>query len=598
MDKINTAVFLKTAETLNFRKTADELGYTQAGVSYIISAMEEELGLPLFIREYGGVKLTSEGRALLPQFRELAAAERLLRDRVDDLKNLDAGEIRVLVFYSISLHWIPEILERFHRDYPNIRVRLISCDETIPAQEMARRREVDCGFFVLPVSDDLEVIPVMDELMNFHDVDIQWGNHDITWMGAAAGSRVCICNVLRIAISYNGFDQLEDGYGINLRPLSMFASEVYGKDPCKRFMPHDLSQNIYDTVDPMLAAKMHKAVTIMQFKLEGQTIRRHPEYHMEHRNFLEQIDYAAGTVMLDGKKRKLQDKNFPTVDPEDPLKLTPAEEELLRTLQTSFTHSERLRRQVDFLYTNGSMYKSCNGNLLYHGCIPMLPDGSFETVDFAGEPASGKQLMDLLEKKVLQASYMEEDTPEKRVMTDLMWYLSCGPKSPLFGRDRITTFECSFVDDKKKTEVVRNPYYALSEREDICKKILDEFEVPGESRHIINGHMLEDPKDGELPIRAGGMLYVIDGGLTRAHRKDLEFAGYALIYNSHHLALAKHKPFDENGGTTPEVTITEEMVQRVMISDTDEGRELEQKISDLKELMEAYRNGTLSEKMR
>ena len=437
---------------------------------------------------------------------------------------------------------------------------------------------------------------VMDELMNFHDVDIQWGNHDITWMGAAAGSRVCICNVLRIAISYNGFDQLEDGYGINLRPLSMFASEVYGKDPCKRFMPHDLSQNIYDTVDPMLAAKMHKAVTIMQFKLEGQTIRRHPEYHMEHRNFLEQIDYAAGTVMLDGKKRKLQDKNFPTVDPEDPLKLTPAEEELLRTLQTSFTHSERLRRQVDFLYTNGSMYKSCNGNLLYHGCIPMLPDGSFETVDFAGEPASGKQLMDLLEKKVLQAYYMEEDTPEKRVMTDLMWYLSCGPKSPLFGRDRITTFECSFVDDKKKTGVVRNPYYQLSEQEEFCKKILDEFEVPGERRHIINGHMLEEPKEGELPIRAGGMLYVIDGGLTRAHRRDLEYAGYALIYNSHHLALAKHKPFNEYGGTTPEVTITEEMASRVMIADTDEGRELEQRISDLKELIEAYRSGAFSEK--
>lgn len=437
---------------------------------------------------------------------------------------------------------------------------------------------------------------VMDELMNFHDVDIQWGNHDITWMGAAAGSRACICNVLRIAISYNNFDFLEDGYGINLRPLSEFASRVYGKDPCRRFLPHELSQNVYDMVDPQLAAKMHKAVAVMQFKLEGQTIKRHPEYHMEHRNFLELIDYDAGTILLDGKKRRLQDKNFPTVDPADPLKLSPEEEELLRTLQMSFTHSDRLRRHVDFLYTNGSMYKSCNGNLLYHGCIPMLPDGSFETVDFAGEPASGKQLMDLLEKKVLQAYYMEEDTPEKRVMTDLMWYLSCGPKSPLFGRDRITTFECSFVDDKKKTGVVRNPYYQLSEQEEFCKKILDEFEVPGERRHIINGHMLEEPKEGELPIRAGGMLYVIDGGLTRAHRRDLEYAGYALIYNSHHLALAKHKPFNEYGGTTPEVTITEEMASRVMIADTDEGRELEQRISDLKELIEAYRSGAFSEK--
>ena len=439
---------------------------------------------------------------------------------------------------------------------------------------------------------------VMDELMDCRNVDIQWGNHDITWMGAAAGSRACICNVLRIAISYNGFDQLEDGYGINLRPLSMFASSVYAKDPCRRFMPHELSQNIYDTVDPVLAAKMHKAVAIMQFKLEGQTIKRHPEYHMEHRIFLEQIDYANGTIMLDGKRRKLQDKNFPTVDPADPLRLTPEEESLLRTLQMSFTHSARLRKQVEFLYTNGSMYKSCNGNLMYHGCIPMLEDGSFETVDFAGEPASGKKLMDLIEQKVLSAYYLEEDTPEKRVMTDLMWYLSCGPKSPLFGRDRITTFECSFVDDRKKTTVVRNPYYKLSEREDICRKILDEFEVEGDSRHIINGHMLEDPTEGKLPIRAGGMLYVIDGGLTRAHRRDLKYAGYALIYNSHHMALAKHKPLHDQGWSTPEVTITEEKVQRVMVADTDEGRELEQQISDLKELIEVYRSGALSEKMK
>lgn len=438
---------------------------------------------------------------------------------------------------------------------------------------------------------------IMNELMRFHDVDVQWGNHDISWMGAATGNVACICNVLRIAISYNSFDVLEDGYGINLRPLSMFAADIYGKDSCRRFTPHILDQNIYDAVEPGLAAKMHKAIAVIQFKVEGQIIKRHPEYQMDDRRLLEQIDFEKGTVRIGGKDYPMLDMNFPTVDPNDPLKLTREEEELLYTLQLSFRHSDLLHKHVKFLYSHGSMYKSYNKNLLYHGCIPMKENGEFDEMVFDGISYSGKSLLDHIDDRIQKAYFLPEASPEKENVRDFMWYLWCGAKSPLYGKDKMTTFEHYFVEDASLCKEVMNPYYRLSVQVRYCDKILEEFGLPVKGAHIINGHVPVKIKDGETPIKADGKLYIIDGGLSKAYQSKTGIAGYTLIYNSNHLALAEHKPFVPGQENTPKVTIVEKMKNRVMVGDTDLGRELAERISDLKELVAAYRDGRIKERI-
>ncbi|MDO4279005.1 MAG: fructose-1,6-bisphosphatase [Lachnoclostridium edouardi] len=436
---------------------------------------------------------------------------------------------------------------------------------------------------------------IMKELMNFHDVDIQWGNHDISWMGAATGNPACICNVLRIAISYNSFDVLEDGYGINLRPLSMFAAHVYRDDPCEKFSPKILDENIYDAVDPGLAAKMHKAIAMIQFKVEGQIIKRHPEYKMEDRLLLEAVDYERGTVTLEGKTYALTDKAFPTVDPKNPLKLTKEEEELMHTLVVSFRHSELLHRHINFLYTHGSLYKCYNSNLLYHGCIPMKEDGSFEEMMFDGKAQYGKSLMDCIEKQIKKAYFLPDGDKEKDDASDFMWYLWCGAKSPVFGKDRMATFEHYFIADKSTHKENMNPYYRLSVEEKYCGQILEEFGLSREGSHIINGHVPVKIKDGEKPVKAGGKLYIIDGGLSKAYQSKTGIAGYTLIYNSNHLALAEHKPFMPNKENTPKVYITEKMANRIRVADTDLGKDIAERISDLKELVAAYRAGVIKE---
>ena len=438
---------------------------------------------------------------------------------------------------------------------------------------------------------------IMHELMNFHDVDIQWGNHDISWMGAATGNLACICNVLRIAISYNSFDVLEDGYGINLRPLSMFAAKVYQDDPCKRFMPKILDENIYDAVDPGLAAKMHKAIAVIQFKVEGDMIRRHPEYEMDKRQLLSAVDFENGTVTVEGKTYPMLDMNFPTIDPQNPLKLTKGEEMLLRTLSASFRHSDLLHKHVRFLYSHGGIYKCYNSNLLYHGCIPMEKDGSFASIMVDGKTYCGKNLMDYFDKQVQNAYFMPEGAPGKEDAVDLMWYLWCGAKSPVFGKDKITTFEHYFVEDKSTHKETMNPYYQLSQKEEFCRRILLEFGLPEEGSHIINGHVPVKMKDGEKPVKAGGKLFIIDGGLSKAYQSTTGIAGYTLIYNSHHLALAEHMPYDPRKENTPKVSVVEKMTSRVMVADTDKGRELKEQIEDLKELVAAYREGTIKERI-
>lgn len=438
---------------------------------------------------------------------------------------------------------------------------------------------------------------IMQELMNFHDVDVQWGNHDISWMGAATGNLACICNVLRIAISYNSFDVLEDGYGINLRPLSMFAARLYQDDPCERFMPKILDENIYDAVDPGLAAKMHKAIAVIQFKVEGDLIKRHPEYGMDSRVLLEAVDYEKWTVNIDGKTYPMLDKNFPTIDPKNPLELTRGEKELLRALSASFKHSELLHRHVKFLYSHGAIYKCYNSNLLYHGCIPMKKDGSFDDLTVKGRAYSGKALMDYLNQEVQNAYFMPEGQPGKEWAVDLMWYLWCGAKSPVFGKDKMTTFEHYFVADKATHKEVMNPYYQLSVDEECCNRILQEFGLPVEGSHIINGHVPVKLKDGEKPMKAGGKLFIIDGGLSKAYQSTTGIAGYTLIYNSHHLALAEHMPFDPKKDSTPRVSVVEKVKSRVMVADTDQGRELKGQIADLKELVAAYREGKIKERV-
>ena len=439
---------------------------------------------------------------------------------------------------------------------------------------------------------------ILEELMHFHDVDIQWGNHDISWMGAATGNRACICNVLRMALGYNGFDVLEDGYGINLRPLSMFAERVYRDDPCTCFLPQILDKNIYDAVDPKLAAKMHKAIAVLQYKEEGQIIKRHPEYGMEERILLSAIRYDRGTVTIDGKEYPMRDRNFPTVDPADPLRLTDEEEELLHTLELSFRHNARLHEHVRFLYSNGSMYKCCNSNLLYHGCIPMTENREFDGLMVGGKMYRGKELMDFIDTQVKNAYFLPEDAPEKEACRDFMWYLWNGAKSPVFGKDKNRSFEHYFIEDPEVMRETMNPYYQLSEEEETCDMILKEFGLPTKGSHIINGHMPVKIKSGETPIRAGGKLFIIDGGLSKAYQERTGIAGYTLIFNSHHLALAEHKPFDPERERTPKVYIVEKMQKRITVADTDEGKELAGRIEDLKELLKAYRSGLLKERVR
>ncbi|MCR4892469.1 MAG: fructose-1,6-bisphosphatase [Lachnospiraceae bacterium] len=439
---------------------------------------------------------------------------------------------------------------------------------------------------------------ILEELMRFHDVDIQWGNHDVSWMGAASGNTTCIATVLRIATSYNSFDVLEDGYGINLRPLSMYAAEVYGNDPCDCFKPHLLDENKYDSVNPDLAAKMCKAITIIQLKLEGQLIKRHPEYELDHRLLLDRIDYRKGTINIEGKEYDLKDRNFPTIDPENPYQLTEREQNLIDTLKFSFLHSQLLQKHIRFLYSNGSMYRICNHNLLYHGCIPMDEYGDFLHVKTKDGVFYGKTLMDYFNRKIIDAYFLDEmDEPEeKQDAVDLMWYLWCGPKSPLFGKDRITTFEHIFLNEPELKKENLNPYYKYSQQEETVDMILREFGLSPEGAHIINGHVPVKVKSGERPVKANGKLFIIDGGLSKAYQKQTGIAGYTLIYTSWDLNLAAHKPFVRGQENTPQIQQVERMKNRVMVKDTDIGKEMEQEMQDLQELLDAYRNGLIKER--
>lgn len=443
---------------------------------------------------------------------------------------------------------------------------------------------------------------IMNELINFHDVDIEWGNHDISWMGAAAGNLACVANVIRMGISYNTFDLLEDGYGINLRALSIFALETYKEDACIRFLPHVLDENIYDYVDARLAAKMHKAIAIIQFKLEGQLIKEHPEYKMDNRNLLERINYKEGTIEIEGTVYELVDKNFPTVSPQEPLKLTKEEEDLIHALSASFSRSRLLERHIKFIYSNGGMYKCINNNLLYHGCIPMERDGTFTEITLDGKVYKGKSYMDYINQMAYNAYNLPYHAPEKKGARDFMWYLWCGPKSPLFGKNKMATFENYFLDNKKLSKEIMDSYYEVIGKEEVCNMILEEFGLDSATGHIINGHVPVKILKGESPVRANGKLFFIDGGISKAYQPKTGIAGYTLIYNSQQLSLAEHKPFqnDQNGiirDNTPKIMSVEIMKERVTVAKTNAGKKIAEKIESLEELLKAYQEGRIKEKV-
>ena len=443
---------------------------------------------------------------------------------------------------------------------------------------------------------------IMDTLMDYHSVDIQWGNHDILWMGAAAGNPVNIANALRICARYANLDIAEDFYGINLIPLATFAMDVYKDDPCDIFAPKTLDQDVTKS-EKSLIAKMHKAISVIQFKLEGEVIKRRPEFEMNHRLLLNKINYENGTIELKGKTYKMKDYNFPTIDPKNPYKLSKDEEIVMEKLVSSFKGSEKLQKHVSFLFSKGSIYLKANSNLLFHGCIPLNPDGSFMSMTLKNKKYKGKALMDKMDTLAREGYFFAENTVEKQYGMDIMWYLWTGKCSSLFGKDDMTTFERYFINEKETHKENKNPYYLLREDEEMCAKVYKEFDLDLEESHIINGHVPVESKNGESPIKANGKILVIDGGFSKAYQKKTGIAGYTLIYNSYSLQIVSHEPFsstEEAIANESDILSTTEVVEhkikRRRVKDTDAGEKIKDEIKDLKMLLLAYRKGLIKEK--
>ena len=442
---------------------------------------------------------------------------------------------------------------------------------------------------------------ILDTLMNYHSVDIQWGNHDILWMGAACGQLACIATVIRIAARYGSLDTLEDGYGINLIPLATFALDTYSNTHCDTF---SIKYNTdYNTKDLSLDMKIHKAIAIMQFKLEGQVIMKHPEFLMDDRLLLDKIDYEKKTVMAYGKEYPMNDTDFPTVDPKNPYALTPDEEQVMERIRQAFLKCEKLQKHVRFLYSNGGLYKVYNSNLLYHGCMPMDGEGNFLSVDVDGKDYQGKQLYDILDNYARKGYYAKNDPAEMRKAQDYIWYIWAGPNSPVFGKDKMTTFERYFIEDKETHKETKNAYYSLLDREDILNKILNEFELDTRKSHIVNGHVPVELKKGESPIKCDGKLLIIDGGFSKAYQSKTGIAGYTLVANSHGMRLVAHEPFESMEAAVlhesdifSDSTVIEVAPVRIRVSDTDIGRELKDQIKQLELLLQAYRDGIIVEK--
>ena len=445
---------------------------------------------------------------------------------------------------------------------------------------------------------------IMDMLGGYENYDIQWGNHDALWMGAAAGNEVNIANVVRICLRYDNLDTLEDGYGINLVPLVTFAMETYADDPCELFMPKiPAGDNSLSLKSRKLIARMQKAITVIQFKLESQLIKRHPEWNMDDRLLLDRIDYKAGTIEINGETHELLDRHFPTVDPAHPDRLTQEEKDVMDKLVRSFQSSDKLRQHMQVLLSHGGMYGIYNSNLLFHASVPLNEDGTLKEVQVMDKKYKGKALMDKV-GRVMRSAFAPDTQKEKRdYARDYYTYLWSGPDSPLFDKERMATFERYFLKDKKTHQEGKGHYYVLREQPQVIDMILDDFGVRGEHRHIINGHVPVKVGKGESPIRADGKLMVIDGGFSKAYHDTTGIAGYTLVYHSRGLQLVQHEPFSspedavQNGtDIKSSATLVEMKKDRVLVKDTDKGEELQSQIDELKELLFAYRHGYIKER--
>ncbi|MBQ3030341.1 MAG: fructose-1,6-bisphosphatase [Agathobacter sp.] len=442
---------------------------------------------------------------------------------------------------------------------------------------------------------------IMDELCDYHSVDVQWGNHDIVWMGAATGHLACIAAVIRTSIRYGNLDLLEEGYGINMLPLATLAMKVYENDPCDRFVQKDNNSNT-TKIENEMVRKMHKAIAIIRFKLDGQLIQKYPEFGMEEQLRLSHIDYEKGTITIEGKKYKMEDMNLPTVDPNNPYELTEDEMEVMMRLKSSFRHCEKLQKHAKFLLKHGSLYRIYNDNLLYHGCVPMNKKGNFTKVKVFGQEYSGKALYDVLESHVRKA-FFSKNKEERERGRDLIWYLWTAPNSPIYGRHKMATFERYFVEDKKVHHESKNDYYRIIDKPEIAKKILKEFGLESGRVHIINGHVPVRLKDGESPVKSKGKVIVIDGGFSKTYQSKTGIAGYTLTYNSYGLTLSAHEPFvsaDEAVRKEMDIVSKFEVIEysdsRVLVGDTDYGKKMQRRIGDLKELIQLYQSGELKER--
>lgn len=449
---------------------------------------------------------------------------------------------------------------------------------------------------------------IMDTLCNYDHFDIVWGNHDIDWFGAAAGNRACICNVLRLSLRYNNMTTLEDGYGINLLPLATFAMDTYADDPCTLFGVIDLDKNgdgeknAVEEKQRRLIAQMHKAISIIQFKEEARIINRRPEFEMDNRKLLEGINLEKGTCTIEGVEYEMSDTCLPTLIPDDPNRLTDEEEMLMQKIEHSFRTSEKLRRHVDCLLAHGCMYNITNSNLMFHASVPLNEDGSLKEVIIRGKAYKGLELMKKTGHLVREA--FSHDVPEEKrqFAIDYIWYLWCGKDSPLFDKDKMTTFERYFIKDKSTHTEAKGYYYLYNNDEKVIDTILDAFGVQGKHRHIINGHVPVRAIKGETPVKANGKLLVIDGGFSKAYQPKTGIAGYTLTFHSRGLELVAHQPFKsskqaiENGEDIKGVTqIVELSSERMLVKDTDKGKIQAEKANDLKKLLFAYRNGFIKE---
>lgn len=445
---------------------------------------------------------------------------------------------------------------------------------------------------------------ILESLIEHHDVDIQWGNHDVVWMGAAAGSPLCVATVLKTTLAYNNADTIERGYGIGLRPLDHLATEYYAHSDVARWMPHADPRTNCDPGNLLRVAQMHKAISILMFKLEAQVIAREPDFLLAGRDYLNRIDYAAGTVECGGRTYPLLDTDFPTVDPAHPAALTAREQDVIDKLVENFRDSKLLQRHVQFLYAQGSLYKKVNGNLLYHGAVPMTAGGQFAKETFGGRTYSGKALFDYCDRRARQGYFAPLGSAERQAGQDFLWYLWCGPLSPLFGRSAMTTFERLYIADPATHAEHKDPYYRLIDRPETAEMILKEFGLTGEACRIVNGHVPVRAIEGESPVKGSGRLIVIDGGFCRAYHDKTGIAGYTLVYSSHGLTLRTHQPFESREKAIrddEDITSRSEYIytapRRVLVADTDEGAAKRAQIEDLLRLVEAYRRGEIQEEV-